>query len=79
MIEDLRNHDNLYLDTATSQLHVGMIERFVREVGADRVLFGSDIPLLDPAAQLGRIAYAKIKEEDKVRILRLNAGRLLEA
>jgi predicted TIM-barrel fold metal-dependent hydrolase len=55
-----------------------MIERFVREVGADRVLFGSDTPLLEPAAQLGRIAYAKIPEADKVKILGLNTKRLLE-
>jgi len=76
-IEVVQAHDNLYLDTATSQLHIGMIERFVREVGAERVLFGSDIPLLDPAAQLGRIAFAKIKEEEKEMMLGLNAKRLL--
>ena len=76
-IEVVRAHDNLFLDTATSHLHVGMIERFVREVGADRVLFGSDIPLLEPAAQLGRIAYAKITEIEKEMILGLNAKRLL--
>jgi predicted TIM-barrel fold metal-dependent hydrolase len=77
-IEAVKEHDNLYLDTATSQLHVGMIERFVGEVGADRLLFGSDIPLLEPAAQLGRIAYAKIPEDQKEKILGLNMSRLLE-
>jgi len=70
-------HDNLFLDTASSQPHIGMIERFVNEVGADRVLFGSDVPLLEPAAQLGRIAYARIKETDKEKILGLNLKRLL--
>ncbi len=73
----LKQHDNLYLDVATSHLHVGMIERFVREVGAERVLFGSDMPVLEPAAQLGRIAFAKISEEDKEKILGLNMERLL--
>jgi predicted TIM-barrel fold metal-dependent hydrolase len=77
-IEVLKQHGNLYLDTATSKLHIGMIERFVREVGADRVLFGSDMPLLEPAAQLGRIAYAKIKEAEKEKILGLNLKKLLE-
>ena len=76
-IEVLRGHENLYLDTATSQLHIGMIERFVGELGAERVLFGSDIPLLEPAAQLGRIALAKIEEAEKEMILGLNAKRLL--
>jgi predicted TIM-barrel fold metal-dependent hydrolase len=42
------------------------------------VLFGSDIPLLEPAAQLGRIAYAKIEEAEKQKILGLNIRRLLE-
>lgn len=78
-IRAVREYDNLYLDTATSQLHVGMIERFVREVGADRLLFGSDVPLLEPAAQLGRIAYARIKEEEKEKILGGNIKRLLGA
>jgi len=76
-INAARQHDNLFLDTASSQPHIGMIERFVNEVGADRVLFGSDIPLLEPAAQLGRIVYAGIREEDKEKILGLNLKRLL--
>lgn len=78
-VKVLKEHDNLYLDTATSHLHVGMIERFVRQLGPQRVLYGSDVPLLDPAAQLGRIAYAKIKDQDKERILGLNLKQLLGA
>ncbi len=74
-----RRHDNLYLDVASSQPHVGMIERFVNEVGAERVLFGSDVPVLEPAAQLGRVAYAEISEANKEKILGLNMQRLLEA
>ncbi|MFH1268877.1 MAG: amidohydrolase family protein [Planctomycetota bacterium] len=76
-IEVVKKHENLFLDTASSQPHVGMIERFVREVGADRVLFGSDMPLLEPAAQFGRIAYARITEEEKEKIFGLNLKRLL--
>jgi predicted TIM-barrel fold metal-dependent hydrolase len=56
-----------------------VIERFIREVGAERVLFGSDIPLLEPAAALGRIAYARISEEAKGKILGLNIRQLLGA
>lgn len=76
-IEVVAKHENLFLDTASSQPHVGMIERFVRELGADRVLFGSDMPLLEPAAQFGKIAYARISEEEKEKILGLNLRRLL--
>jgi predicted TIM-barrel fold metal-dependent hydrolase len=56
-----------------------MIERFVRELGAERVLFGSDIPLPEPAAALGRIAYARISEEAKRKILGLNIKQFLGA
>jgi hypothetical protein len=77
-IDVVKKHGGLYLDTATSHFHVGMIERFVREVGADRVLFGSDVPLLDPAAPLGRIAYARIGEAQKEKILGLNLRGLLD-
>jgi predicted TIM-barrel fold metal-dependent hydrolase len=76
-IRAISEHANLYLDTATSQLHFGMIERFARDVGTERVLFGSDIPLLEPAAPLGRVAYARISEEAKRKILGLNVQQLL--
>ena len=72
-----RKNKNVYLDTASSQPHIGMIERFVSEVGSSRVLFGSDIPMLEPAAQFGRIAFADITENDKQRILGLNMLKLL--
>ena len=43
----------------------GMIEFLVAEIGADRVLYGSDLPMRDPSPQLGWVAYARISEEDK--------------
>ena len=55
-----------------------MLERFVKEVGADKVLFGSDIPFLEPAAEIAKIVYARISESDKKKILGLNMKRLLE-
>ena len=70
-------HENLFIDTASSQPHTGMIERFVHELGAERVLFGSDTPMLEPSAPLGRIAYSDISETDKKRILGLNMLELL--
>ena len=77
-IKVARENDNIYLDIASSQPHFGMLERFVKEVGADKVLFGSDIPFLEPAAQVAKIAYAKISESDKKKILGINMKMLLE-
>ena len=45
--------------------------------GAARVLFGSDIPLMDPRPQLGKILTADISHDDKRQILGDNARRLL--
>jgi predicted TIM-barrel fold metal-dependent hydrolase len=50
---------NLYLDTACSTVDSSFVAACIREVGADRIIFGTDIPLLDPWPQL-----AKAKEVD---------------
>ena len=54
-----------------------MIEQLVNEAGADRVLFGSDTPLMDPRPQIGKIITADISDEAKRLILGGNARRLL--
>ena len=72
-----RANPNVYLETCSSFRTPGVIEQLVNEGGADRVLFGSDIPLLDPRCQIGKIITARISEEDKRKILGGNARRLL--
>jgi len=72
-IEAAVAHPNIYLDTAD---HVGAYEVLaaaVREVGADRILFGSDAPELNLAAELAKVVYGQISTEAKHRILGLNA------
>jgi len=32
----------------------------VAGAGADRILFGTDIPFIDPRPQIGRVAYARL-------------------
>ena len=68
---------NIYLDLTGSALHFGILEYFVETVGAERVIYGSDIPFIDAAPQLGRVVYAKIREDDKRKVLGLNIARLL--
>lgn len=69
-------YDNIYLELANSWSWFGLIERLVKKVGAERVLFGSDMPFLSPEQQLGRIATARISDADKMSILGHNAVRL---
>jgi predicted TIM-barrel fold metal-dependent hydrolase len=75
--EAARDLPNLYLETCGSALSYGGIERSVAVAGADRVLFGSDMPLIDGIQQLARVATADIPDEAKRKILGLNAARLL--
>jgi len=68
---------NTVLEITYTTVTRGMIEYLVGEVGADRVLYGSDLPMRDPAPQLGWVAYARIPEEDKRKILYGNMKRLM--
>ena len=54
-----------------------LIEWAVGEIGAARLLFGTDPPLYFTAFQRARIDYAEISLEQKRQILRDNAIKLL--
>jgi len=72
-----RKHPKLILDTATSQIDNGMIEYAVSQIGAERIAFGTDTPLLDPWTQLAKIQGAGIDAEAKRLILGGNYVRIL--
>lgn len=71
-------YPNVYLETCSTFRIPGVIEQLVNEGGADRVLFGSDIPLLDPRPQIGKILTARLSDEAKRLALGGNAARLLK-
>jgi predicted TIM-barrel fold metal-dependent hydrolase len=72
-----KERKNIYLDlTFTSVLH-GVVEYFVDEGLADKVLFTTDAPMRDAIPQFGWVAYAKISEEDKEKALGGNMLKLL--
>jgi predicted TIM-barrel fold metal-dependent hydrolase len=71
------HHGNLYTDTSSARsLTPGLIEWAVGEVGAERLLFGTDTPLYFAAAQRARIDQAELNLADRCRILRDNAMTL---
>lgn len=67
---------NVYLDLCGSLLWRGCLEDMVEGVSAGRVIYGSDIPFLDPRPQLGRVALAQIGEDEKRAVLGQNARTL---
>jgi uncharacterized protein len=75
--EAVRKRDNIWLETCSSFAWYGLIERLVAMAGAERVLFGTDMPFMSPDQQIGRILFARITDEDKRKVLGLNAQSLL--
>ncbi|HEU4981806.1 MAG TPA: amidohydrolase family protein, partial [Acidobacteriaceae bacterium] len=63
---------NLFLDLASSQHHRPILEKCARRVGAERILFGSDMPFLEASMTLAHVLTAKISDAEKEKILRTN-------
>jgi len=72
-----KKHDNVVLDMTYTTTGRGMIEFLVSEVGADKVLFGTDTPMRDATPQLAWICYAQLSVEDKKKILAGNIERIM--
>ena len=72
-----RNFPNIYLELTAVFDDRGVLEKFVNEVGSDRLLFGTDLPWFDPHHALGVLANASITDEDRHNICHRNAERLL--
>lgn len=69
---------NLLLDICGhGYQRMGVLEMAVRVAGADRVLFGSDYTINDPAGVIARIQLADFDEATRQKILGGNVQRLL--
>ena len=76
LTEEAKRNPNVYLDIAGSGYPYGGLEHMVAEVGADRVLFGSDLPFVDVRGQVGRVMAARISDDEKRLIIGKNAKRI---
>jgi predicted TIM-barrel fold metal-dependent hydrolase len=71
-------HKNTVIELSGSGIErVGILERAVKEIGADRVLYGSDFTINDPAMVIARVKNAFLTAEDREKILFRNVERLL--
>ncbi|MBI5775157.1 MAG: amidohydrolase family protein [Verrucomicrobia bacterium] len=73
----IRGQRNLYADLAGSEPVAGYTEMAVRELGAGRVLYGSDAGGRSFSSQLGKVFGANIPESAKKLILGENLKRLM--
>jgi len=72
--------ENVYFDTAASPFlyRPEIYSQVSQLVGSDRILFGSDYPLMPPSRLLREIESIDLHAEDKRLILSGNARRLLD-
>ena len=67
-MEMLQRRPNVYMDICGNQyVRMGVVEWAVRAAGANRVLFGSDLTICDPATVVARVAFAGIDDDAKPR------------
>jgi len=72
----LSKHANLHIELSGYWAHHA-VEFIVREFGAQRLIFGTRMPVRDPACAIGQVAYADISEKDKKLVAGDNLRRLL--
>jgi predicted TIM-barrel fold metal-dependent hydrolase len=77
-VEAARKVPNLYLEICSSWRNPGSIEQLVSGAGADRVLYGSDLPLMEPRIHVGRVMTAEISGADRRKVLGDNMARILK-
>lgn len=71
-MEAAERAQNLYLDLSGSQNHRLILDRATERLGAERILFGSDLPYLEASMTLARVLTSRISDVAKERILRTN-------
>src|SRR4029077_19277894 len=77
-IEAAGSAPNLYLELCGSQNHRLILEKCVDRIGAERILFGSDLPFLEASMTLARVLTSAIPDAAKELILRHNFLQLTE-
>jgi hypothetical protein len=77
-VASAKKYGNIYAEITYTLIWYGMIEYLVAELGAERVLYGSDCIMRDLAPQVGWVAWARIPVEAKRRILGHNMADTLK-
>jgi predicted TIM-barrel fold metal-dependent hydrolase len=76
-IQDCRT-GNLITDMGTARaVRTGIVAQVVRAIGADKVLFGTDSPLYEPAVFTTLLSVAEISDAEKEQIAHGNAERII--
>ena len=75
-IDLAERHPNMLFDTCLTHHHQWPIEKAVAAIGADRLMFGSDIPYYDYCIEREIIEHSNISEAEKRAIFGGTARRI---
>jgi len=76
-LEQAKKYDNIILDT-TQSMYIRLVEPVVKAIGAERVVWGTNLPISYPGPNLVRVKTARITEEERRLILGENMLRILK-
>lgn len=77
-IRAVRDSPNILIETSGFDATAGFIEMAVRELGENRIVFGSHLPSRSLGTELGKVIGADVSDEVRKKILGENFRRLLE-
>lgn len=72
-----RRHENIVLETSAFP-YPRVVQEAVDELGAERVVYGSDMPPGNPIVELEKIEVLDLTDEQRERILWRNAAEMLD-
>lgn len=70
--------DNLVVDTSGGFPENGILDYALEHLGADHVVYGSDLPIRETSVTLGRILGTPMSADERAKILYGNARRILK-
>ena len=73
----MRKKDNILVETSEFFFYKGL-HKLMENIGEERILFGSCMPIQQAASMLSKIKDSSIREEEKEKILGLNASQLFK-
>ena len=77
-VEAMKNRKNMAIDLSGGGLfRYGTLTFLVRELGAERVLFGTDYPICTPSLYVGGVLSERLSKEELALVFAGNAKRLL--
>jgi uncharacterized protein len=75
-IKMARKYENIYLETSALQ-YPEQVRKAADLVGADRIVYGSDLPPLNPVVEIKKLNYAGLTPREKDLILWKNTAKMM--